>query len=269
MEALKTLVQSLIAWATDAGLRLVLCLLLLIIGLRVIKWGMKKLQKGKAFAKMDPGLRTFLSSGLRIVLNALLLITVAGLLGIPMTSFITVLASCGVAVGLALQGSLSNLAGGVMLMVFRPFRVGDFIETGSGTGTVKDISVFYTTIITPDNKTITIPNGGLTNSAITNYSVSGQRRVDLDFSVEYGTDMEKMKTLMLETAAAHPLVLKDPEPFARLSQNGDNGMVYTLRAWCSSDDYWTVHFDLLEQVKKQLDKNGITIPFPQVDVHTR
>lgn len=269
VQLISSLFYSLISWTARAGLKLVLCLVLLVVGLRVIKWGMRKLQNGKAFAKMEPGLRTFLSSAIRIALNALLLITVAGLLGIPMASFITVLASCGVAIGLALQGSLSNLAGGVMLLIFHPFRVGDFIETGSGAGTVKDISVFYTTITTPDNKTITVPNGGLTNSAITNYSVSGQRRVDITFGVEYGTDIEEMKALMLEVAKAHPLVLRDPEPFARLSENGDSAMVYTLRAWCNSDEYWTVYFDLLEQVKKQLDKAGIHIPFPQLDVHTK
>lgn len=271
METLKKIFNEIIQWCVHNGIRLVLCLLLLVIGLRLIKWMARKLQSGKGFAKLDASLRSFLGSAVTIVLDILLIITIFGILGVPMASFVTVLASCGVAVGLALQGSLSNLAGGVMLLFFRPFRVGDYIETAAGeNGTVKDISVFYTVLTTPDNKTITIPNGALTNSTVTNYSTSTRRRVDLKFGVEYGTDMEQMKGLLLEVANAHPLVQHDPEePFARLSENGDSAMVYILRAWCNVDDYWTVHFDLLEQVKKRLDQEGINIPFPQMDIHTK
>ncbi|PWM41641.1 MAG: mechanosensitive ion channel protein MscS [Clostridiales bacterium] len=269
METLQTLLKELVSWATSAGLRLIFCLILLAVGLRLIKWAVRRLHDGKGFSKMEPGLRAFLTSALRITLNALLFLTIAGIMGIPMASFVTVLASCGVAVGLALQGSLGNLAGGVMLLLFHPFRLGDYIETADVSGTVKDISVFYTTLATPDNKTITIPNGNLTNSTITNYSTSTQRRVDLTFGVDYETDMEEMKALLLETARAHPLVLRDPEPFARLSENGDSAMVYSLRVWCGSADYWTVYFDLLEQVKKKLDEKGISIPFPQMDIHTK
>lgn len=271
METLKKLLDQLIDWCIHYGLRLVVCILVLAIGLRIIKLVMRRLRNGKAFARMDASLRSFLSSALTVVLDALLIITVAGILGIPMASFVTVLASCGVAVGLALQGSLSNLAGGVMLLFFRPFRVGDYIETAAGeSGTVKDISVFYTILTTPDNKTITIPNGALTNSTVTNYSTSTRRRVDLKFGVDYATDMEQMKALLLEVANAHPLVLQQPDPpFARLAENGDSAMVYTLRVWCNAADYWTVYFDLLEQVKKRLDQENIVIPFPQMDIHTK
>lgn len=271
MDVLKKILDLLIDWCIHHGLRLVLCVLVLVVGLRVIKLVMRKIRNGRGFAKLDASLRSFLGSALTILLDILLIVTLAGIMGIPMASFVTVLASCGVAVGLALQGSLSNLAGGVMLLFFRPFKVGDYIETAAGeSGTVKDISVFYTILTTPDNKTVTIPNGALTNATVTNYSTATRRRVELKFGVDYETDMEQMKALLLGVANAHPLVLQEPElPFARLSENGDSAMVYTLRAWCNVDDYWAVYYDLLEQVKKRLDQEGISIPFPRMDIHTK
>lgn len=268
---LKEFLNFLLNWCMTNGLRLVLCLLLLIIGLRVIKKIGKKLKTSPRFDRMDPSLRSFLSNALVMVLDAVLLITVAAGLGIPMASFVTVLASCGVAIGLALQGSLSNLAGGVMLLFFRPFKVGDYIETAAGeAGTVKDITVFYTILTTGDNKTITIPNGALTNATVTNYSTSTRRRVDLEFEVAYSTDIEQMKSLLLEEANAHALTLREPAaPFARLTRNDASAMVFVLRVWTKAEDYWTLRFDLLESVKKRLDAEGIEIPFPQLDVHTK
>ena len=271
MEFLKKLLDFLLNWCISNGLRLVLCLLLLAVGLRMIKVLGKKLKTSPRFDRMDPSLRSFLSNALVLVLDVILLITVAAGLGIPMASFVTVLASCGVAIGLALQGSLSNLAGGVMLLFFRPFKVGDYIETAAGeSGTVKDITVFYTILTTTDNKTITIPNGALTNATVINYSTSSHRRVDLEFEVAYSTDIEGMKALLLEEANAHPLTLQQPNaPFARLIRNGSSAMVFTLRVWTKAEDYWTLRFDLLESVKKRLDAEGIEIPFPQLDVHTK
>ena len=270
MEFLKEFLAQIIAWCVRNGLRLALCILLLVVGLFLIKRLVRKLKRSKAFEHMDASLRSFLASALTIGLDAVLFITVAMIMGIPMASFVTVLASCGVAIGLALQGSLSNLAGGVMLLFFRPFKVGDYIETAAGeSGSVKDITVFYTILTTPDNKTVSIPNGALTNATVINHSTSTKRRVELKFSVAYSTDIDRMKALLLEEAEAHPLALQEPAPFARLTENGESAMTYTVRVWTKAEDYWTVHFDLLEGIKKRLDREGIEIPYPQLDIHTK
>lgn len=271
MEIIKQVLKELVDWSIRYGMRLILSLLLLVIGLRIIKRLGRNIKKGKRFDRMDASLRSFLSNAVVVILDILLFITVAGIMGIPMASFVTVLASCGVAIGLALQGSLSNLAGGVMLLFFRPFKVGDYIEAADGeSGTVKDITVFYTILRTPDNKTITIPNGTLTNSTVINYSTSHHRRVELDFSVAYETDMEQMKALLLEEANADSRVLQEPsEPFARLRQNGEHAMIYTLRVWVKAEDYWGVHYDLLEKITLRLKEEGICIPYPQIEVHTK
>ena len=197
----------------------------------------------------------------------MLVITIASILGIPATSFITILASCGVAVGLALQGTLSNFAGGLMLLLFKPFKVGDYVEVAGEAGTVAEISVVYTVILTVDNRRITIPNGSLTNSVIENYSAEEQRRVDLTFCTAYDCDIEKTKKVITDVVSAHSLVLSDPAPFVRLSAHGESSLTYTVRAWCKTENYWDVHFDLTEQVKEAFDKNGIQIPYPQMDVH--
>ena len=188
-------------------------------------------------------------------------------LGVPATSFITILASCGVAVGLALQGSLSNFAGGLMILFFKPFKVGDYIEASGESGTVAEISVVYTVLLTPDNKRITIPNGALTNSVIENYSSEPTRRVDFTFTADYNNDIEKVKAVIDEVINAHPAALKDPAPFVRLSAHSENALTYTARVWVKSADYWTVFFDVTENVKLAFDKNNIKIPYPQLDVH--
>ncbi len=268
METLQSFVQELIAWCTTAGIRLILCLILLIVGMKLIKWVVRRLRNGRGFSHLEPSLRSFLSSATSIALNVLLILTVAGILGVPMASFVTVLASCGVAIGLAMQGSLSNLAGGVMLLLFHPFRVGDSIETASASGTVRDISVFYTVLITPDNKTVTIPNGSLTNSVITNSSTMNQRRVDLDFTVSADADVKTVTRLLLDTASAHPKALKNPEPFARLIKSADGASTFSLRVWSSSEDFGAVQLDLLEQVKQRLDQAGISAPRQKLEIYS-
>ena len=189
------------------------------------------------------------------------------ILGIPTTSFITALASCGVAIGLALQGALGNLAGGIMILIFKPFKIGDYITTASNSGTVSNITIMYTVLKTPDNKVITIPNGTLTNSVIENYSSSDKRRVDLVFTTAYDCDIDKVREILLAAANGHAKVLHEPEPFARLTKHGDSSLEYTMRVWCNADDYWDVNFDLIETVKRDFDANGISIPYPQMDVH--
>ena len=195
------------------------------------------------------------------------MVSAALIIGIPSASFIALLGTAGVAIGLALQGAFSNFAGGVMILIFRPFKVGDYIDASGLSGTVNDISIFYTVLKTPDNKHITIPNGTLMNSSVTNYSAEETRRLDIDFSVSYDSDIEKVKSLILEKANSHSAVLQDPVPFCRLTSQSDSALVFTLRVWCNSGDYWDAKFDLNESIKKAFDENGIVIPYQQLDVH--
>ncbi|MBO5021530.1 MAG: mechanosensitive ion channel [Clostridia bacterium] len=257
------LTQFLTTW----GFKLLGALIVLIVGTKCIKALVKFLKTSPKLDRLDDSLRSFLASFSTILLYILLIITIAMILGVPATSFITILASCGVAIGLALQGSLSNFAGGLMILFFKPFKVGDYIEASGESGTVVEISVVYTVLLTPDNKRITLPNGALTNASIKNYSSEETRRVDLTFSADYSSDVETVKKIILENIEAHPLALKDPAPFVRLSAHSDSALTYTARIWTKSTDYWDVYFDLTESVKLAFDKNNIKIPYPQLDIH--
>ncbi len=268
-ETLQTALTALGSHATSFALRLVGALLVLIIGLNISKWIVKKLGKSKAIGRADASIVRFVLSTIKVVLYVLVIITVAGILGIPATSFITILASAGVAIGLALQGSLSNIAGSIMILLFRPFKIGDFVECAGVTGTVEDINLFYTIISTPDNKTITCPNGTVSNGVITNYSTKDKRRVDLTFAVSYGSDIEKVKSVILESVSKTSLILTDPEPFVGVVSQSASSMDFVCRVWVKVDDYWMVYFALMENVKQAFDKNGIEIPFPQMDVHVK
>ena len=207
---------------------------------------------------------SFVSIGLKIML----FISIAGYLGLEMTSILAVLASAGLAIGLALQGALGNLAGGMMILIFKPFRVGDYIDTHTDAGTVKEINIFYTVLYTVDNNRIMLPNGALTNSSITNYSMEQKRRVDLTFTTSYQADIKRVRQLLLDVAVSHPLTIVDPaEPFCRLSAHGDSALSFVLRTWTLAENYWELRFDLLEQVKQAFDQNDIEIPYPQLDLH--
>lgn len=254
--------------ATEAGSKILLGIVILIVGLWIIRRLLKLLGKGKGFSKLDKGVRTFLISFLRILLYIVLFLSVAFLWGVPTTAFITLFTSVGVAVGLAFQGALSNFAGGILLLVFKPFKVGDFIENGDVMGTVDEITVLYTILISSDNKKITIPNGNLTNSNVINYSAKRKRRVDLVISASYKADIDLVEKVLLEVANENPMVLKDPAPLARLAGHGADALEYHFRVWCKSGDYWDVYYDCLENVKKKFDENKIEIPYKQVDVHT-
>ncbi len=261
------ILNFIIELATSFGIKLVAAIFVFVVGAKIINWFVKWLKKSPKLDNMDASLRSFIASFSRIGLYICLVITVAVILGIPTTSFITALASCGVAIGLAMQGFLSNFAGGLMILLFKPFKVGDYIEAADGSGTVEDISVVYTVLTTPDNKRITVPNGLLTNESITNYSVNNTRRVDLTFSASYKNDVEAVKAILTEVVTSHPLVMKKPAPFIRLASHADSSLNYSVKVWCKNKDYWTVHFDLTEAVKKAFDENGIEIPYPQLDVH--
>lgn len=250
-----------------SGLRLVLAIVVLLVGLKLAKVITNKIINSKSVKKIDPSVYAFLDNFILLMLNVIVIVSAALILGIPATAFIALLGTAGVAMGLALQGAFSNFAGGIMLLIFRPFKVGDFISSEGFSGTVNDISIFYTVLQTVDNNHITIPNGTLMNSSITNYSAEDRRRADLVFTVAYSSDIDKVKEILLRVADEHPLALKDPAPFARLTAHSQSSLDFTLRVWAESADFWTVKLDLLENVKKEFDKNGIEIPFPQLDVH--
>ena len=263
----QSIILQISAFSASFGIKLLGAIIILVIGLKFSSWVSKWLRKSPRLDKLDNSLRSFLSSFIKIVMYIVLIITIAMILGVPATSFITILASCGVAIGLALQGSPSNFAGGLMILFFKPFKIGDFIEAAGETGTVAEISVVYTELLTPDNKRITIPNGTLTNSIIKNYSSEELRRVDFAFSVAYDSNDQTVKSIIKDIIEAHPQVLKTPEAVVRMSEHADSALVYTVRVWCKNSDYWAVYFDILENVKASFDKNNISIPFPQVDVH--
>ncbi|MBQ6051658.1 MAG: mechanosensitive ion channel [Clostridia bacterium] len=259
----------LVDFAVEYGLKIVGALLVLVIGLSLCNLIIKLVRKGKAFNKLSLDTARFAASAMGIVLKLIVILTCIAILGVPMSSIIALLGTAGVAIGLGLQGSLSNFAGGIILMIFRPFHVGDYIDTGTYAGTVETIGVYYTYLTTIDNSRVVVPNSVVSNLTLKDFSSYEKRRVDLVFKVDYSNDIEKVKSVILETAANNELVLKEPAPFVRLSNHGDSSLDFTCRTWCASSDYWTVYFDLTENVKKAFDANGITVPFPQMDVHIK
>lgn len=254
---------------TSVGMKLLLAVLILVVGAFLVKAVVKFVRKSSKLSKMDPGVRSFTASFLAIGLYIVLFVTIAAVVGIPIASLLTVLASCGVAVGLALQGALSNFAGGILILLFKPFKVGDYIEAAGSEGTVQEITVVYTVLLTPDNKRITVPNGALTNAVIKNYSAEETRRVDLSFHTATDCDMEKTRRIILDVIALHPLVLKDPAPFVRLSAHKDSSLEFAVRIWTKGVDYWTVYFDMREAIEVAFAKAGIETPYPQVDVNVK
>ena len=251
----------------DAGIKVVLALVLLVVGFKAVSVAADMIDKSKAYSKMDANVRGFLKSFTVIALKVFLFIAAATVVGIPMTSVIAVLGSLGLAIGLAFQGSFSNVAGGLIILIFKPFKVGDFIDTPSGQGTVSDISIFYTKLTTPDNKKIIVPNGSVSNSALINVNSNEIRRVDFNVCASYDADVEQVKSALLNIAESHPLILKDPAPLARLNELADSSLNYAFWVWCKSSDYFTVKFDINEQIINVFGNQKIGIPYPQVDVH--
>lgn len=266
---MQELLNELIAMATSVGGKLIGAIVALIVGLFVIKFIKKSLLKLNGFKKLDPTVAGFLNSAISIALYVVLVITIIGIMGIPMASVVTVLASAGVAIGLSLQGALSNLAGGIMLMLFRPFKVGDYVSAAGEEGTVDSISVVYTVLLTADNKRITIPNGNLMNTNVTNYSSEPLRRVDLSFKGGFGTDTELVRSLMLKAAVSNEKVVNEPKTDALLMGASDNSVNFQLRAWCKSEDYWDVYFELIDAVSSLLSENNISAPATQIDVKSK
>ena len=248
-------------------IKLVFALIVLIGGLVLTRLLVKLLKKSHGINRLEKSALGFIISFTKISLNVLVIISAAMILGFPAASVVTVLASAGMAIGLAMQGALSNLAGGIMLVIFKPFKVGDYIRTNDNEGTVTDISVFYTTLTMLDNRCVTLPNGTLTNSVIENRTANDMRRIDLTFSVAYSSDIDKVRAVLLDAAKNDEKVLAEPEPIAVLEQQNKSSVDFTLRAWCKTDDYIDTYYRLNEQVKLDFDENKIEIPFEQLDVH--
>ena len=253
--------------AADFGIRLVAALAIFIIGRWVARWLSRLLEKGMQKAGTDHTLIVFLRNIVYVGLLIFVIIAAIGQLGVQTTSFLAVLGAAGLAVGLALQGSLANFAAGVLIIIFRPFKVGDFIEAGGIAGVVKAISIFTTTLHTPDNKVIIVPNAQVNSGTITNYSANDTRRVDLVIGVSYGDDLDKVRSVIQRVLAADERVLKDPAPQIAVMALADSSVNFTVRPWAKSSDYWGLYFDMQEQIKKNFDKEGISIPFPQQDVY--
>ena len=242
-------------------------ILVLIIGLWVIKLLMGGFRRMTRKQDMDPSLQGFLRSIISITLKILLFISVMSMVGIAATSFIAIIGAAGLAVGLALQGTLQNFAGGVMILLFKPYQVGNFIEGAGHMGTVKEIKIFTTILNTPDNKLIVIPNAQLSNSSLTNFSAMETRRVDFTFGIGYGDDYDKAKKVLLNLINADERIMKDPEPFIALSELADSSVNIVVRVWAAGADYWGIFFDMNEKVYKTFTSEGLNIPFPQMDVH--
>jgi small conductance mechanosensitive channel len=240
-----------------------------IIGRIIIGKLVSLVKRGRALNKMDPTVRSFLTNFVNVGLYVVLVISIISVLGVPMASVITVLASAGVAVGLALQGALSNLAGGIMLLIFRPFNVGDYVKAAGEEGVVKEIALLYTVLTTVDNKRVIVPNGSLMNANVTNFSAEPTRRVDLTFSCAKSENIQKVQDIMVGVMNANDKVMKTPAPFAQISGGTNEAMEFTVRAWCATEQYWDVYFELIQQTAEALGAAGVQAPAVRVITETK
>ncbi|NKF08737.1 mechanosensitive ion channel [Clostridium gasigenes] len=261
--------EQIIFWASTNGLKLIIGLISLFIGFKLINKVIIGFRAILEKQNVEATLITFLDGLCEAILKILLVIFILGYIGIPTTGFAALIASAGLAVGLALQGSLSNFAGGVILLFIKPFKVGDYIEANGHSGTVESIKIFYTNLVTNDNKSIVIPNGTLSNGIVVNYTAKDTRRVDLVFAVAYTADILHVKKVLTEIVNKHNSILNVPEPFIAINEHGNSSVNFVLRAWCKTEDYLTVYFDLLEKVKIKFDNEEIDIPYPQMDIHMK
>lgn len=265
--SLDTLISKLIDLSVSLGSKLLIALIVFFIG----RWLIRRIQRlvVNIMQKrhVEASLFSFVKSLVSITLNFLFVIILISILGIETSSFIALFASAGVAIGMALSGTLQNFAGGVMILLFKPFKVGDYIEGQGQSGTVTEIQIFNTIICTPDNKVIIIPNGGLSTGITKNYSTAETRRVDWEFGIAYGDSYEKAKTVITRLIESDKRILKDPAYFIALNSLGDSSVNIVVRAWVNSPDYWGVFFDMNEKVYKTFSEEKLNIPFPQLDVH--
>lgn len=246
---------------------LVLAILTYLIGMSIIKWVMGLFEAGCKKKGLEPSLQGFLVSVGTVLLKLLLLISVAGIIGVETTSFIAILGAAGLAIGLAFQNTLGNFAASVLILTFKPFKTGDLVELGGHLGTVEEIQMFCTVLTTPDNKTVILPNGPIANGTVVNLSRLSIKRINLTFGIGYNDNIEEAKKAMRRVIDADSRILKDPEPTVAVSSLGDSSVNFVFRVWVKTEEYWDVYFAMQEQVKLELDRNEISIPFPQRDVH--
>ncbi|MBO4331323.1 MAG: mechanosensitive ion channel [Oscillospiraceae bacterium] len=259
-------VENAIDLGSTYGGKIISALIILVAGHFLIRLFDKGLEKGINRLKIDETVKHVAKSAIKVLLHAVLIISVIEVLGVSMSSVVAILASCGLAVGLALQGALSNLAGGLMILIFKPFRIGDYIESGGAEGTVRDISIFYTSLMTIDNKRIFVPNGDLMNANVTNYTHAEKRRVDLDFKVTNDIDAVFVKKVLLSAAESTKGVLSDPPSFARITAVDDDTYIFSVRSWCRTGDYWDVYYDLIENCCAAMRDNDIDDPEERIAV---
>lgn len=248
------------------GGKIVLSIIFLIIAKILVSKILKKIKDEFEKRSLDPSLKSFLLSLIKALLYVLIVLTIASMLGVKTASFVAILGAASLAVGFALQGSLSNFAGGVLILLLKPFEVGDYIESSSHNGTVEEIQIFYTILATPDNKKVIIPNADLSNSSVINYSAKETRRVDFEFGVSYDDDIHHVRSVLKRIADEDSRVFKDPAPQIEVSQHGDSAIVFIFRVWSKREDYWPIHWDMMEKVKIEFDKEGIEMPYPHRDV---
>ena len=262
----QALLDTIMGWCMSTGIKLLIGIVLLIILFKIINGiSIRIYQKLKA-KNVDETLLRVITQTLKFIFKGIVLLCFIGYVGIETASFTALITSCGVALGLALQGALSNVAGGIIIILMRPFRLGDFIITNGESGTVEDIHMFYTTLVTPDNRVVQVPNGSLANNVIVNNSIKEKRRVDVVMSIAYNADYEKARQLILDVCNANDLIDKTPEPFVAFGAYAASSVDLNIRVWTNNADYWTVHRYLMHEIKKTFDANGIEIPFNQLDV---
>jgi len=267
LSSMMPLTDQVVDYAITYGVKILLAITTLIIGLWLIRKLSRMLRRTFEKRSFDKSLQTFLVSFVGITLKILLVISVITMVGIQMTSFIALLGAAGLAFGMALSGTLQNLAGGVMILILKPFKVGDYIEAQGFAGSVKEIQIFHTILNTPDKKLIVIPNGGLSTGSLINYSAEPIRRVDWTFGIGYADDIDKAKAIIGQVITSDERALKDPEPFFGVISLGDSSVNIVARVWVEAANYWPLFFAMNEAVKKEFDKQGISIPFPQLDAH--
>lgn len=267
VDKLGLLLQQLIELGVSLGKKVLMAVVIYLVGRYIVRF-LKRVVNGFLDRRnVVPEVKTFVGSIVSVSLNLILIISVVGALGIETTSFAALLASAGVAIGMAMSGQMQNLAGGVLILLQKPYKIGDYIETNGIQGSVESIQIFTTKLKTVDNKVITVPNGAISGSVLTNYSDQPLRRVDFSFGVEYGQDFEQAKRVLMQVIDADEHILKDPAPFVELGELADSSVNITVRVWCNGADYWTVFFDMNRKVYETFNKEGIGFPFPQITVH--
>lgn len=266
-ERLDSIIKQLISWSLDAGRHILIAIVVYVIGHYLIKLIKHLLNKMMERRKVDATIQSFLKSFVNIVLQVLLIVSIVGALGINTTSFAALLASAGVAVGMALSGNLQNFAGGIIILLFKPYKVGDWVEAQGTSGNVMEIQIFHTILKTADGKLIYVPNGAMSSGTITNVTLTPTRRIEWTVSVEYGQDIDKVRGVCNSLLEADERIAKDPEPVVYLTELADSSVNVLIRAWVLNEDYWNVMFDFRERLYKRFNAEGIGFPFPQMTVH--